>query len=146
VLGALTVYAGEPRMLQGEAVRLIEKLASNLAYALDVIQLEARHLDTEQALSVSEGQLKQASMKVLYMSGYADNPSLREEALRTGIDLLEKPFSSAILTAKVRDVLDRPVAMFKDLEDRLDVEAVRAARKEPGTVPYEEVRRKAGLS
>ena len=49
-------------------------------------------------------------MKVLYMSGYADNPSLREEALRTGIDLLEKPFSSAILTAKVRDVLDRSVA------------------------------------
>jgi two-component system cell cycle sensor histidine kinase/response regulator CckA len=50
------------------------------------------------------------SMKVLYMSGDADNPLLREEALRTGIDLLEKPFSSAILTAKVRDVLDRSVA------------------------------------
>jgi two-component system, cell cycle sensor histidine kinase and response regulator CckA len=51
------------------------------------------------------------SLKILYMSGYADNPSLREEALRTGIDLLEKPFSSAILTAKVRDVLDRTVAL-----------------------------------
>lgn len=35
--------------------------------------------------------------------------------------------------------------LLEDLEDRLDVEAVRAAREEPGTVPYEEVRRKAGL-
>jgi antitoxin (DNA-binding transcriptional repressor) of toxin-antitoxin stability system len=37
------------------------------------------------------------------------------------------------------------LALLEDLENRLDVEAARAARKEPGTVPYEEVRRKAGL-
>ena len=36
--------------------------------------------------------------------------------------------------------------LLEDLEDRLDVEAVRAAREEAGTVPYEEIRRKAGLS
>jgi len=36
--------------------------------------------------------------------------------------------------------------LLEDLEDRLDLEAVRAAREEPGTVPYEEVRRKAELA
>jgi prevent-host-death family protein len=35
--------------------------------------------------------------------------------------------------------------LLEALEDRLDVEAALAAREEPGTVPYEEVRRKAGL-
>jgi prevent-host-death family protein len=35
--------------------------------------------------------------------------------------------------------------LLEALEDRLDVDAVRAARDEPGTVPYEEVRRRAGL-
>jgi antitoxin (DNA-binding transcriptional repressor) of toxin-antitoxin stability system len=34
---------------------------------------------------------------------------------------------------------------LEDLEDRLDVAAVRAAREEPGIVAYEEIRRKAGL-
>ncbi|MCR4341557.1 MAG: type II toxin-antitoxin system Phd/YefM family antitoxin [Gemmatimonadaceae bacterium] len=35
--------------------------------------------------------------------------------------------------------------LLEELEDRLDVEAVRVAREEPETVPYEEVRLKAGL-
>jgi prevent-host-death family protein len=35
--------------------------------------------------------------------------------------------------------------LLEVFEDRLDMEAVRAAREEPGSVPYEEVRRKAGL-
>ena len=36
--------------------------------------------------------------------------------------------------------------LLEDLEDRLDEAAVRAAREEPGSVPYEEVRQKAGLA
>ena len=36
--------------------------------------------------------------------------------------------------------------LLESLEDRLDAEAVLAAREEPGDVPYEEVRRKAGLA
>ena len=36
------------------------------------------------------------------------------------------------------------LALLESLEDRLDAEAVLAARKEPGDTPYEEVRRKAG--
>lgn len=38
------------------------------------------------------------------------------------------------------------LALLESLEDRLDAEAVLAARKEPGDTPHEEVRRKAGLA
>jgi prevent-host-death family protein len=36
--------------------------------------------------------------------------------------------------------------LLESLEDRLDAEAVLTAREEPGDIPYEEVRRKAGLA
>jgi prevent-host-death family protein len=36
--------------------------------------------------------------------------------------------------------------LLESLEDRLDAEAVLAAREEPADIPYEEVRRKAGLA
>jgi signal transduction histidine kinase len=60
VLGVLMVYASDPRLLQGEAVPLVEKLAGSLAYSLNVVELEERHLETTRALSVSEEQLRQA--------------------------------------------------------------------------------------
>lgn len=37
------------------------------------------------------------------------------------------------------------LSRLEALEDRLDAAAVRRARKESGSVPYEAVRRKAGL-
>ena len=36
--------------------------------------------------------------------------------------------------------------LLEDLEDRADAEAVRLARLDPERIPYEEVRRKAGLA
>jgi signal transduction histidine kinase/ActR/RegA family two-component response regulator len=60
VLGALTVYSSEPGILRGEVLSLIQKLASDLAFALDVIERGERHLETERALSASEEQLRQA--------------------------------------------------------------------------------------
>ena len=60
VLGVLVVYAKDPRLLMGEAVPLVEKLAGSLAYSLNVVELEERHLETTRALSASEDQLRQA--------------------------------------------------------------------------------------
>jgi len=46
------------------------------------------------------------TMKVLYISGYAQ-PALGDEAtLDPGITLLEKPFTEQALLAKIRGVLD----------------------------------------
>jgi DNA-binding NtrC family response regulator len=47
-------------------------------------------------------------MKVLYMSGYADDTTLPNGVLAGGIDLLQKPVMPAALSRKVRQVLDAP--------------------------------------
>jgi PAS domain S-box-containing protein len=47
-------------------------------------------------------------MRVLYMSGYADNVIVSHGVLAPEVELLQKPFASVDLTLKVRAVLDRP--------------------------------------
>ena len=46
-------------------------------------------------------------MRVLYMSGYTDDVIIHRGVIAPGIELLEKPFTLAILARKVRDVLDQ---------------------------------------
>jgi DNA-binding response OmpR family regulator len=45
-------------------------------------------------------------MKVLYMSGYADDAVMRHGVLALGEPYLQKPFTPNALALKVRDVLD----------------------------------------
>ena len=47
-------------------------------------------------------------MRVLYMSGYTDDAIVHRGVIAPGIELLEKPFTPATLTRRVRDVLDQP--------------------------------------
>jgi two-component system cell cycle sensor histidine kinase/response regulator CckA len=47
-----------------------------------------------------------SGVKVLFMSGYADDAIVHHGRLDPGIAFLQKPFSSAALTRKVREVLD----------------------------------------
>ncbi len=47
-------------------------------------------------------------MKVLYMSGYADDAIVRHGALEKGLSFIQKPFTPAALAHKVREVLDQP--------------------------------------
>jgi signal transduction histidine kinase/CheY-like chemotaxis protein len=49
-------------------------------------------------------------LKVLFMSGHLDHPSLREGSLPPGSLLLPKPFQPKELGAAVREILDRPAA------------------------------------
>ena len=46
------------------------------------------------------------SMKVLCMSGYADNTIVRRELVDDDIPFLQKPITPELLARKVRDVLD----------------------------------------
>jgi signal transduction histidine kinase/CheY-like chemotaxis protein len=48
-----------------------------------------------------------AEMQVLYMSGYSEEAVARHGVLDPGTDLLQKPFTPATLSQKVRAVLDR---------------------------------------
>ncbi len=47
----------------------------------------------------------QPDIKVLYMSGYADNVIVHHGTLDEGVNFLQKPFSVQNLTQKVRQVL-----------------------------------------
>jgi prevent-host-death family protein len=67
--------------------------------------------------------------------------TLNRVAFRGERIVLERHGKAVAALVSVEDL-----ELLEDLEDRLDIAAVRAARKESGTVPYEEVRRKAGLS
>jgi PAS domain S-box-containing protein len=46
-------------------------------------------------------------MRVLYVSGYSEEAIARQGQLTEGIELLAKPFTPGILTAKIRQLLDR---------------------------------------
>jgi CheY-like chemotaxis protein len=46
-------------------------------------------------------------MRVLYASGYSEEAIARHGQLTEGIELLSKPFTSGVLTAKIRQILDR---------------------------------------
>jgi len=47
-------------------------------------------------------------LKVLYMTGYSRNAVVHHGRLDQGVELLQKPFSQAELTSKVRELLDQP--------------------------------------
>ncbi len=46
------------------------------------------------------------AMKVLYMSGYPDHPVFSKGGVKEGTVFLQKPFTTDVLTQKVREVLD----------------------------------------
>jgi PAS domain S-box-containing protein len=49
-------------------------------------------------------------LRVLYMSGYADETIVRQGLLIEGTPFMEKPFTAAALADRVRGILDRPAA------------------------------------
>ena len=46
-------------------------------------------------------------MRILYVSGYSEEAIARQGQLTQGIELLSKPFTPGVLTAKIRELLDR---------------------------------------
>ena len=46
------------------------------------------------------------AMRVLYMSGYADDAVVNQGVLEPGMAVLQKPFTPDALAWKVREVLD----------------------------------------
>jgi PAS domain S-box-containing protein len=51
-------------------------------------------------------QQQRPGIRLMYVSGYVENPALREEVLDHNLPFLQKPFGPAELLSKVRQVLD----------------------------------------
>jgi prevent-host-death family protein len=66
--------------------------------------------------------------------------TLNRVAYRGERIILERHGKAVAALVSVEDL-----SLLEALEDRLDMRAVRRAQRESGAVPYEEVRRKAGL-
>ena len=71
----------------------------------------------ELALRVSA---ERPEVRVLYMSGYTENAIGHNGTLEIGIVLLQKPFTLHTLTAKVREVLDAPLAQEVSMSARTE--------------------------
>jgi len=50
---------------------------------------------------------RRPGLKVIYMSGYTEETIVEHGVLHPGIAFLHKPFTSATLVGKIREVLDR---------------------------------------
>jgi nitrogen-specific signal transduction histidine kinase/CheY-like chemotaxis protein len=94
--------AGNPREaveIAGEYARPIHLLLS------DVVMPESEGAPLiERLTAVRPG------LRVLYMSGYADETIVHHGVLKEGIPFLQKPFTLQALARKVRDVLDAPLS------------------------------------
>jgi two-component system, cell cycle sensor histidine kinase and response regulator CckA len=64
--------------------------------------------------------MRQAGLKVLFMSGYTDSFIAGHGVLEKGTNLLHKPFTEEIFISKVREVLDGGKNALPDLKPELD--------------------------
>jgi DNA-binding NtrC family response regulator len=98
--GYRVLQAGNPK----DAMRMVSEFAGSIHLLLsDVIMPESEGPPLFDRL-VKE----HPAVRVLYMSGYADEAIIRHGALVEGTPFLQKPFIPQALTKKVRDVLDAP--------------------------------------
>jgi signal transduction histidine kinase len=87
-----------------EAVRFAEGHPGEIALLItDVVMPEMRGTELAQLLLG-----RWPHMRVLYMSGYADNAIVHHGVLDAGVHFLQKPFSLRTLVRKVRNLLDEP--------------------------------------
>jgi PAS domain S-box-containing protein len=85
-----------------EALQIADAHAAEIALLVtDVVMPDVT--GAELAKLMSE---RRPGMKVLYVSGYADNSIVNHGILEEGVQFLQKPFSPESLARKVRSVLD----------------------------------------
>jgi two-component system cell cycle sensor histidine kinase/response regulator CckA len=87
-----------------EALHVAEKLTGRLHLLLtDVVMPEMGGAELARRLSAFR-----PGLKVLYLSGYADDAVIRHGALDREVSYLQKPFTTESLIRRVREVLDAP--------------------------------------
>jgi signal transduction histidine kinase len=85
-----------------EAIRLFDANAS-----VDVLLTDVIMPGMSGAALARQLVARRPELKVIYMSGYTDDAVVHHDVLKPGTAFLNKPFDSAALAKKIREVLDR---------------------------------------
>ncbi|MCU1281292.1 MAG: putative multi-sensor signal transduction histidine kinase [bacterium] len=101
------------RVLAGRGYRVLEAATAEGARELcrhggepiDVALCDVMLPDAHGLLVAAELRALRPSLRVILMSGYADYTMVREQSVALGIALLEKPFSNADLTLRIKSAL-----------------------------------------
>ena len=84
-----------------EALRICEEFSA----PLDLLLTDMVLPETDGAAIAEKAVAARPNLRVLFMSGYTEHPVLRLPGFDRGAPFIQKPFTKATLTAKVRDVL-----------------------------------------
>jgi PAS domain S-box-containing protein len=94
------------RVLCAPSAREAEEIAQRHEGHIDLLLTDVVMPDRNGRELYESLAANQATLKVLYMSGYTDNAIVHHGVLEEGIPFLQKPFERDSLAAKVRQVLD----------------------------------------
>jgi PAS domain S-box-containing protein len=95
-------------LLAPDARPAITLLESELAIDLMVSDVVLPHVNGRKLAELARG--LRPNLKVLFVSGYAENAAVRGDFLDAGMDMLSKPFSLDALGAKVHAMIKPPLA------------------------------------
>ncbi len=92
-------------LLASDARTAIPMLQSDQTIDLLVSDVVLPHVNGQKLAEIAR--VARPALKVLFVSGYAENAILREDFLSAGMDMLTKPFDLDALGAKVRLLLEQ---------------------------------------
>jgi len=92
-------------LLASDARAAIPMLQSDQTIDLLVSDVVLPHVNGKKLAEIAR--FGRPALKVLFVSGYAENAVLREDFLSPGMDMLTKPFDLDALGAKVRLLLEQ---------------------------------------
>jgi PAS domain S-box-containing protein len=96
--------SGGYRVIAPATAREALRICGEFATPLDLLLTDMVLADTDGATVAEQALAARPDLRVLFMSGYTEHPVLRLAAF-PGAPFLHKPFTKAVLTAKVREVL-----------------------------------------
>jgi signal transduction histidine kinase len=126
-LGSETILVVEEADVRSYLVETLQDLnyrvreAADAIAALALFDSEPFHIDlllTDIVMPGMNGRQladelhhRQRNIKVLFMTGYSRNAIVHQGRLDPGVSMLQKPLTEAMLAAKIRDILDKPLAV-----------------------------------
>jgi DNA-binding response OmpR family regulator len=81
------------------------RICGEFSTPLDLLLTDMVLPETDGAEVAEKAVASRPNLRVLFMSGYTEHPVLRLPGFDRGAPFIQKPFTKAALTAKVREVL-----------------------------------------